>query len=127
MRFLGKIVGVKLAQLKSPGDAVDIGCGAKFITSAFTLRGLPMVGTESDAAIVTFARSMQPDLAFYEADLLSSIDPERYAFIFTREVYLFTSVNEFDQQQRVLSNLLDSLRPMVLCYLWRQSKVSQIA
>jgi len=111
IRFLDKIAGIGLAQLAKSGDAIDIGCGAGFITRAFKTRGLSIVGSEYDASIVAFARSMQPDIEFHESDLSSFVDLDRYALIFTREVYLFTRVNDFDRQREVLSNLIASLRP----------------
>ena len=110
-RFLHKIANVRLLQLTTSGAAIDIGCGAGFITNAFNRHGVAIVRTEYDAASVAFARSMQPELEFHESDLSSFVEPDRYAFIITREVYLFTRVNDFERQRQVLSNLIASLRP----------------
>ena len=110
-RFLERIADVNLAQLTAIGDSIDIGCGAGFITSAFKHQGMSIVASEYEAATVAFAQSMQPGVNFHEADLSTFIEPNRYAMIFTREVYLFTRVNDFDRQRQVLSNLIESLRP----------------
>jgi SAM-dependent methyltransferase len=110
-RFLDKIVGVSLMQLARLGTAIDIGCGAGHITQAFKRQGVPISGSEYDATAVAFARSMQPELELHESDLSSFLEPNRYALIFTRKVYLFTRVNDFDRQRQILSNLIASLCP----------------
>ena len=111
VRFLQKIAKVNFDSLATSGNAIDIGCGAGFITNAFRHRGLNISGTEYDASTVAFARSMQPAIDFQEADLSKFSEKNMYAFIFTREVYLFTRVNDFERQRQVLSNLIDSLHP----------------
>ena len=111
LRFLDKIVGLKKGKLLTIGPAIDLGCGAGFIAHAFKQHGFAISATEYGADTVAFARSKQPDIEIRDADLSHFIEPGKYGLIFTREVYLFTRSNDYAQQHRVLSNLVDSLRP----------------
>jgi len=109
--FLSKVAGITPAQLVALSPAIDIGCGAGFITREFSRHGVRISGSEYDDATVAFARQMQPALEFKKIDLSDFLEPNEYGFIFSREVYLFTRARDFEQQQRVLSNLITSLRP----------------
>ena len=111
MRFLDKLAGTPHRQIAALGPAIDIGCGAGYISNAFRQFGFSVVGTEYGEDTVAFARSMQPDLEIRDVDLSNFVEEGAYGFIFTREVYLFTRVGDFEQQYQVLSNLVESLRP----------------
>jgi len=111
VRFLDKIADINLRQGSAAGPAIDIGCGAGFIARAFNRRGISVSASEYDAPTVDFARSMQPDIEISQCDISTFLEPDRYGLIFTREVYLFTRVGDFEPQARILSNLIESLAP----------------
>lgn len=103
-----RLLGVRLPE---GGRAIDLGCGAGYITAELKARGLEVRGLEYDEVAVAAARAHNPGVEFVVGDVSRFREPGGYDLIFTREVYLFTRVNAFSDQDRVIGSLIESLRP----------------
>ena len=82
LRFLSKIAGITPAQLVALSPAIDIGCGAGFITREFSRHGVRISGSEYDDATVAFARQMQPALDFKKLIYPIFLNPINMALYF---------------------------------------------
>lgn len=91
-------------------QCIDIGAGAGFITKAFNESGYPMVALEKSQDALDVFKKFNPGIQIIDGDLRSFIEPKKYDFIFSREVYLFTRVNSFSDQYQIISNMIDSLK-----------------
>lgn len=99
------------AGIPMENHCVDIGCGVGNITRQFRNMGLNIHGIEYDDVAVAAARRKNPDLDVRTGDITKFLERDSYDFIFSREVYLFTRVNAFTDQLKIVSNLVASLKP----------------
>ena len=90
---------------------LDIGAGAGNIAAAFGRHGIDMVASEwSDAGLALIQRE-NPGLKTRKLDLMEFTDHRAWDLIFCRELYPFTRVNAFTDQHRIVSRLIDALKP----------------
>ncbi|MBI3553482.1 MAG: class I SAM-dependent methyltransferase [Elusimicrobia bacterium] len=90
---------------------LDLGAGAGHITEAFNKAGLRMTASEHTDAGVAMIRELNPGLKVEKKNIASFLEPRTYDLVFAREIYAFTRVNAFEEQTKVVSNIVDSLKP----------------
>ncbi len=109
LAFLQSMCGWQPTAGHSAG--LEIGAGAGNVAAAFGRHGIDMVASEwSDAGLALIQRE-NPGLKTRKLDVMEFHDSCAWDFIFCRELYPFTRVNAFTDQFRVVSCLIDALKP----------------
>jgi SAM-dependent methyltransferase len=93
------------------GENLDLGAGAGRIAEAFTAAGCRMIASEHTPEGVLVIHETCPSLETALINVAEFRDPRAYDMIFSREIYPFTRINAYDEQKRVVSNIIDSLKP----------------
>ena len=97
--------------LGQQNKCIDLGCGAGFITKELKDQGFNIKCLEySDDSIQLLQDCHGESLDVIQGDMTKFKEDEEYDFIFSREVYLITRVNSFDEQKQTISNIVDSLK-----------------
>ena len=92
-------------------SAIDIGCGAGYITNAFHKNNFTIKGLEYSEDALNIAHAHNSHLDIFQGDMSQFKENNTYDFIFSREVYLITRINAFTEQKEIISNIIDSLKP----------------
>jgi len=107
---------LSLANVGAPGSggaALDVGCGAGYLSGCLRRRRYAVTGIEISEAAVTAARRQYPDLEFILGDAtdpLRLVAGRQFDLICVREFHPFTRIDEFDFQLRILTDYLSLLK-----------------
>lgn len=105
-----KFLNIFNFSLPQNNTCIDLGCGAGNITKSFLSRGFNISGLEYGEDPINIARHFNPDLNIEQGDMSTFFRPNQYDFIFSREVYLITRVNAFDDQLAMIKRIIQSLK-----------------
>lgn len=90
---------------------LDIGAGAGYLAAALRQQGVVMTASEWNDNGVHLINAQNSSLPTRLIDVLEFREPDAWDLIVCRELYPFTRTNAFSEQYRVISNLVDSLKP----------------
>lgn len=108
----GVLKFLKISDYTLPQDnnCIDLGCGVGNITKSFQEKGFNISGLEYGEDPIKAANHFNPDVHIEQGDMSTFFRPNQYDFIFSREVYIITRVNAFDDQLAMIKRIVQSLK-----------------